>query len=243
MDLYAASLWLLGGPVMNTATIFGTPEIMLADILRIFAIVCTLAVLAVTPFIFSRNKLMGVHQKFRYIGASGITFGLTLAYIDTLGTVPVSWWRTSIIITSIGTYTVGCLLQVRAEPPLELRRVIVDRLSNIPAALVLANSNGQIITAAGQTKTVLNRETDQMVGTPLAALMPAKYVQAHLDGIERVSRTGEAPIAGKRLPLEAIYPDGTPVPIYLTVIPLHNYDAVTPGLFLGILEKRTVTSE
>ncbi len=59
---------------------------------------------------------------------------------------------------------------------------------------------------------------EEIIGQNLAkTIIPVNYREAHLKGIERMRKTGEAPVLGKTLELTALRKNGTVFPIEITI--------------------------
>lgn len=75
---------------------FGTPELILFDSLRIVAGLASLGVIALTPYALTRHR-MDWSQKTRFVGLAMLSAAIVGAYLEALGTVPAAWWRTALI--------------------------------------------------------------------------------------------------------------------------------------------------
>jgi diguanylate cyclase (GGDEF)-like protein/PAS domain S-box-containing protein len=88
-------------------------------------------------------------------------------------------------------------------------------------ALVTIDGRGSILEFNPAAEAVFGVSRDQAIGQPMAGLIiPPRLREAHYRGFMRYLATGDAPIFGKRLELEALRADGTEFPIELAVVPI-----------------------
>jgi PAS domain S-box-containing protein len=81
----------------------------------------------------------------------------------------------------------------------------------------------------------------EVLGRPLADLIvPARLRRAHLDGLERYLREGEARMLGRRIALSAMRADGSEFPVELAI---SEAEGVGGKLFIGYLRDITAQQE
>ena len=107
-------------------------------------------------------------------------------------------------------------------------------------AIVLANSQGNIIYANKSAKRIFGYSSEQMVGKPLTLLMPERFHQPHREGLARFLATGQSRIMGRGLELEGQKADGSIFPLTLS---LATWKTEGEIFFSGILQDLTITKK
>ena len=112
-------------------------------------------------------------------------------------------------------------------------------------AVVGMNQHGQIIEWSNQAEETFGWSREQALATPLADLIiPERYRSKHLAGLERYQRTGEGPVLGKRLELEACARDGREFPIEISITPVTTTAGEVFSAFIrDITERRTAEEQ
>jgi sigma-B regulation protein RsbU (phosphoserine phosphatase) len=106
------------------------------------------------------------------------------------------------------------------------------------SCLIIATQNGVIIAALGYVFGVCGWQPDALVGEAIStALIPERYREAHMQGMAKYRETGEGPVLGRRLAIEALDPAGREHPVWLTVFGYEEYS----GLLFGVLRRRHPT--
>jgi PAS domain S-box-containing protein len=108
-------------------------------------------------------------------------------------------------------------------------------------AVVGMNQQGQIIEWSRQAEAMFGWTRDEACDALLASLIiPERYRSRHNAGLERYQRTGEGPVLGKRLELEALARDGHEFPIELSITPVTTPTGMVFSAFIrDISERRT----
>ena len=86
-----------------------------------------------------------------------------------------------------------------------------------PDGIVLADSEGKIISWNSMAERLFGYAEGEILGQPLARIMPAQYRERHQRGLERVKVTGMTPLAGKTVELSGLRKDGSEFPIELSI--------------------------
>jgi PAS domain S-box-containing protein len=84
-------------------------------------------------------------------------------------------------------------------------------------AIVSADSSGRLLTWNRGAERIFGWTADEVIGQPLAVLIPERFRQLHEDGIARVRRTGKSKLAGSVVELAALRRDGSEFPIELSI--------------------------
>jgi PAS domain S-box-containing protein len=123
--------------------------------------------------------------------------------------------------------------------------VSVDRLPGTGStAIVVADASGVILSWNPQAAALFGWRTDEAVGRPLTALMPARFRDQHTAGLARVHATGQSELAGRIIPLVGLRRDGSEFPIALTVNAWHSEDGITyTGVIRPVGRRRDVRAE
>lgn len=85
-------------------------------------------------------------------------------------------------------------------------------------AVVGMDEQGEVIEWNHQAEVLFGWPREEALGRPLVSLIiPERYRDAHRNGLERYRRTGEGPVLGKRLELEAVNRTGREFPVELSI--------------------------
>ncbi len=98
------------------------------------------------------------------------------------------------------------------ESEMRFRSVVQSAID----AIILANSDGNIISWNRGAQTIFGYEEKEVLGKSLTILMPERYKDAHLRGLERVRSTGESSYLGKISELQGLRKDGSKFPLELS---------------------------
>jgi diguanylate cyclase (GGDEF)-like protein/PAS domain S-box-containing protein len=90
-------------------------------------------------------------------------------------------------------------------------------------AIVTIDQDGKLVEFNPAAELTFGYERGQVMGKPMAELIiPPRLRDAHHRGLAHYLTTGEGPVLGKRLELEAIRADGTEFPIELAIRPIKS---------------------
>ena len=82
-------------------------------------------------------------------------------------------------------------------------------------AIIAADSDGRVTFWNNGAQNLFGYREDEILGRPLTVLMPERYRDAHLRGLERVRSTGEHGTTGKTLEVDGLRKDGMEFPVEL----------------------------
>ncbi|MFM8550974.1 MAG: PAS domain S-box protein [Nitrospiraceae bacterium] len=85
-------------------------------------------------------------------------------------------------------------------------------------AIIQSDSRGLVIWWNKAAQALFGYGEHEMLGQPLTLLMPERYRDAHTQGVERFSRTGQGAALGRTLELEGLRKDGTEFPLELSLV-------------------------
>jgi PAS domain S-box-containing protein len=89
-------------------------------------------------------------------------------------------------------------------------------------AIVLANHQGRIMSWNPAAESMFGYTTEEIFGQPLTLIMPTRYREAHITGMERLQATGEARVLGTTLSLHGLRKNGQEFPIELSLNSWNN---------------------
>jgi PAS domain S-box-containing protein len=116
----------------------------------------------------------------------------------------------------------------------QLARGIIDTALD---AFVQIDENGQVLNWNSQAEKIFGWSHDEAVGQKLDELIiPEIHRAGHASGIGRFLSTGEGPILGRRIEIEALRRDGTEIRVELSVTALKRRDGF---LFNGFIRDLT----
>jgi PAS domain S-box-containing protein len=108
--------------------------------------------------------------------------------------------------------------------------------NSAPDSLVIADQRGVIILANPATEAMFMYRPDELSGKSLQVLMPEGYREAHQQGLERYTATGEMRVINHTLELEGLRKDGSIFPLELSIATWkHNGERY----YSGIIRDRT----
>jgi PAS domain S-box-containing protein len=84
-------------------------------------------------------------------------------------------------------------------------------------SIITANSEGNIIYVNSSTIEMFGYNIEDLLGSPLAILMPERYISKHEKALKNVVETGISRILGKTIELTGMKKDGTEFPIELSL--------------------------
>jgi PAS domain S-box-containing protein len=103
-------------------------------------------------------------------------------------------------------------------------------------AIVSADSHGNITDFNRGAEAIFGYSAQEVIGKPLAVLMPERFKELHQRGFKRYLETGEAHVIGKTVELAAKRKDGTEFPVELS---LSSWKARAGLFFTGVLSDIT----
>src|SRR6267142_4686351 len=103
-------------------------------------------------------------------------------------------------------------------------------------AIVSADSHGNITDFNRGAEAIFGYSAQEVIGKPLAVLMPERFKELHQRGFKRYLETGEAHVIGKTVELAAKRKDGTEFPVEFS---LSSWKARAGLFFTGVLSDIT----
>jgi PAS domain S-box-containing protein len=123
----------------------------------------------------------------------------------------------------------------------QLARGIID---NALDAFMQMDENGIVTDWNSQAENIFGWPRNEALGRPLADLViPEMHQAAHSAGLQRFLRTGEGPILGDRLEIEARRRDGREIKVELSITALKRRDGVVFNGFVRDLTDRIAAEE
>jgi PAS domain S-box-containing protein len=84
-------------------------------------------------------------------------------------------------------------------------------------AIILASEDGNIISWNKAAERFFGYAEEEVLGRPLTLIMPARYRDRHLQGIDRLRSTGEARVLGKTIEAHGLRKDSSEFPLELSL--------------------------
>jgi PAS domain S-box-containing protein len=113
-------------------------------------------------------------------------------------------------------------------------RTVVD---HVLEGIITMDERGEIVTANPAAERLVGVGAGELLGKPVAQLVPEEYRPAHERGLARYLATGESHVLGKTLELTALRADGTTVPVELSI---SEFRVGERRFFTGILRDITL---
>lgn len=85
-------------------------------------------------------------------------------------------------------------------------------------AIIQADSQGTLIWWNKAAYTLFAYDEREMLGRPVALLIPERYRARHTEGLQRFARTGQSHILGRAFEYEGLKKDGTEFPVELSLV-------------------------
>jgi PAS domain S-box-containing protein len=105
-------------------------------------------------------------------------------------------------------------------------------------AIVLANHHGRIVSWNPAAESMFGYSAEEIFGQPLTAIMPARYREAHVNGMKRLQATGEPRVLRKTLSLHGLRKNGQEFPIELSLNSWNNGDHPSYSGFIRDISSR-----
>ena len=99
-------------------------------------------------------------------------------------------------------------------------------------AIVVADWHGKIVSWNRSASKFFGYTDEEAIGQPLTLLMPARYHQAHKQGLTRMESTGTGRVIGSILEMHGLRKDGTEFPIELS---LATWNTTAGNFYSGII--------
>ena len=109
------------------------------------------------------------------------------------------------------------LYRERGEQLAESEREHRSVTESASDAIVSANASGAILSWNGAATRLFGYTSDEAIGENLTILIPERYRDDHIKGLERFRRTREARVIGRPVELVAKRKDGTEFPVELSL--------------------------
>lgn len=104
-------------------------------------------------------------------------------------------------------------------------------------AIVSADSRGKINFWNDGAERAFGYSEEEVLGKPLTVLMPERFREDHVIGIERVGRTGQSKLVGETIELSGLRKDGTEFPLELSI---GMWTTIKGSFYSGIMRDITV---
>lgn len=106
-------------------------------------------------------------------------------------------------------------------------------------AIISADKSGNIAFWNKRAEVIFGYLQEEALGQPLTMLMPERYREAHLKGIEHFYSTGQRRMIGQVIELHGMKKDGKEFPIELTVADWETYDGrFVTGIIRDITKRK-----
>jgi PAS domain S-box-containing protein len=84
-------------------------------------------------------------------------------------------------------------------------------------AIISIDDRGRVVLWNRGASEMFGYSADEMIGEPVAAVVPARFREPHAEGIERVTSGGERHVIGQTVELAGLHQDGREFPIELSL--------------------------
>ncbi len=164
-------------------------------------------------------------------GYFGERFGVALMVVSTIVIVAtLIWWSAS---------SLRRMESERRATEAAVHGHLRDVLDTALDAVVSIDAEGQVTFWNRRAEAIFGWSAQEAHGREIAALvMPARYRDAHREGLRRFLATGEGPILNQRIALTASHRDGTEFPIELAVTAVKESGTYSFNAFIADVTER-----
>lgn len=103
-------------------------------------------------------------------------------------------------------------------------------------AVIVADGDGRIVQFNPAAEEIFGHPRSEVLGEPLSVLMPERYRDDHVAGLDRFLETGEAHVIGTTVEMEGLRADGSEFPCELSI---SSWEAGGEPYFAGIVRDVT----
>jgi PAS domain S-box-containing protein len=108
---------------------------------------------------------------------------------------------------------IGRVEQALSTREAQFRQVV----HTAPDGIVLADGDGKIISWNSMAERLFGYAEGEILGQPLATIMPVEHREDHQRALERVKVTGVSPLTGRTIELHGLRKDGSEFPIEVSI--------------------------
>ena len=131
---------------------------------------------------------------------------------------------------------VGIQTQVALRASEERFRLIIE---NAPDAVITVDHTGVIAGWNPQAEAIFGCNPDSVLGRSLTeTIIPARYRDAHNQGMQRYLATGEANVLNKRIELFALHAAGHELPVEVSITPIRTGSTTGFSAFIRDITER-----
>jgi PAS domain S-box-containing protein len=113
-------------------------------------------------------------------------------------------------------------------------------VASAPDAIIVADAHGYIVSWNHAAARMFQYSSIEVLGRPLAVLMPMRYREGHELGVERMRTTGQSKVMGKVISLHGLRKDGKEFPIELS---LATWTGTAGSFYSGIIRDVSLRAE
>lgn len=98
------------------------------------------------------------------------------------------------------------------------RKLLEDIIEAVHTAVVSMDQEGRVVRWNPEAERTFGWREEEILGRTVAdTLVPPRYRADHSRGLQAFLRSGEGPLLGRRMELEALHADGSELPIEITI--------------------------
>jgi PAS domain S-box-containing protein len=167
-------------------------------------------------------------------GFYGTDFGVGLMVISTIGLLSIFvWWTARALNRADAERAVAEHALSTSE---QRARLVIESAYD---AFIAMDAEGVIIDWNPQAEKTFGFPSSQAIGRTLSeTIMPERYRERHRLGLEYFLKTGEGPLLGKPVEINALRADGSEFPVKLIISPVRWADTWIFNAFLHEITER-----
>jgi PAS domain S-box-containing protein len=124
----------------------------------------------------------------------------------------------------------------------ELQLTSVTQSAN--EAIVAADSSDTIVSWNNGARKMFGYTEEEAVGSKLTLIIPERYRDSHVQGVDRIVNTGKSKMMGRTLELSGLRKDGTEFPLELSLATWRSGKGVFfSGIMRDITERKRIEAE
>src|SRR3989338_4072147 len=164
--------------------------------------------------------------------AEAIVMYLIHPFEDKVGHLFLVTLDASLLLILIAPFLWLFIVRTKRNTAMKTQAYAAAVVSNASDGIITINERGVTESFNPAAGRIFGHSEKEMLGQPLAVLMPEEYREKHRNGLERVRSTGKSNIAGKILELRGLRKDGREFPLELSI---STWKAGKDMLFTGIV--------
>src|SRR4030095_6529557 len=159
----------------------------------------------IIPFALGLLRVFG-----NWVGLSNTEFGAALFVLGVIVLFAGTTWYNAVLLNRRD------MMRISSEAALNEREEQIQAIfNNAPDAVVVVDSNARVIRWNPESEKLFGWQKEEAIGKTLNdIIVPPRYSQSHLKGMQIFRETGQSKILGKTIDLKCVKKDYTEIDVY-----------------------------